>query len=482
MKKRLLILMSIALISMNVIAQTSERPISFGLWGGTTQYNGDLGQGIYDTDQATYGHIGLSLGWYITSHFDFSMNGTYGSMGFNEKNSTKRFKADQFQWNGHFRINLLNSDKYRVIPYLLGGIGVSSLSGSDVKPGTDFYVPFGAGVKFRITDRINLHLQETFAYTDHDTRDGEVHDNNDGFAMHSIGLTWNFAGMQDADKDGVANKNDKCPGTPMGIKVDAKGCPLDRDGDMIADYLDSCPDIKGVASANGCPDKDFDGVKDADDKCPDVAGIIAMKGCPDKDGDGITDAEDKCPDLKGTAELKGCPDSDGDGIIDPEDACPNDKGLPALNGCPDKDNDGIADKDDKCPDVSGIAANKGCPEVKEDVKQLFTKALQGIQFETGRDVIKKNSYAILNNVAKAMSENPSYLLSIDGHTDNTGDAANNLTLSQKRADAVKTYLTNKGVNAGRMTATGFGQTVPVADNKTSEGRAKNRRVAFKVTF
>jgi outer membrane protein OmpA-like peptidoglycan-associated protein len=116
------------------------------------------------------------------------------------------------------------------------------------------------------------------------------------------------------------------------------------------------------------------------------------------------------------------------------------------------------------------------------VKKLFTQALAGIQFETGKDVIKKSSYGILDNVVKVMNENPSYLLGIEGHTDNTGDKGSNLTLSQKRADAVKNYLTTKGVNASRLTARGFGDTVPVADNKTAVGRSKNRRVEFKVSF
>jgi outer membrane protein OmpA-like peptidoglycan-associated protein len=97
-------------------------------------------------------------------------------------------------------------------------------------------------------------------------------------------------------------------------------------------------------------------------------------------------------------------------------------------------------------------------------------------------VIRKPSYSILDNVVKVMQENPAYLLSIDGHTDNTGDKTKNMTLSQKRADAVKAYLVSKGVAGSRLTSTGFGDTKPVGDNNTEAGRSKNRRVEFKVSF
>lgn len=466
-------------------AQTAERPFALGLWGGSTQYNGDLGQGFYSSSgQDAHLHIGLSAAWFVTNHFDFAMNTTIGSIGYRE-DRLNNFEANQFQWNAHMRAHLFKEERFRVNPYGFVGIGISYLN--ELKyPGTDIFYPFGAGLKVTLTPKLNLHIQETFAYTDHDNRDKEAGDNFDSFLMHSIGLSWNFAGPADSDKDGVNDKKDKCPDTPAGAQVDNDGCPLDRDGDGIPDITDVCPDIKGVKTAKGCPDKDGDTVMDSLDKCIDVPGIVstnpALNGCPDKDGDGITDADDRCPELAGTAELKGCPDTDGDGLIDPEDKCPQDKGLAELMGCPDKDGDKVADVDDKCPEVAGIAANKGCPEIKEEVKQLFTKALQGIQFETGKDIIRKVSNPILDNVVNVMNENPAYLLEINGHTDNIGDKSFNTDLSQRRANAVKAYLISKGIKAERLTAKGFGDSQPAADNKTSAGRAKNRRVEFKINF
>ncbi|NQX96946.1 MAG: OmpA family protein [Flavobacteriales bacterium] len=233
---------------------------------------------------------------------------------------------------------------------------------------------------------------------------------------------------------------------------------------------------------NGCPDKDSDGVADNEDSCPDIKGLKELGGCPDTDGDGVADKEDTCPNVKGLKELGGCPDSDGDGIADKDDTCPNAKGTKALNGCPDKDSDGVADKDDVCPDVAGLIENKGCPAVKAAELKVFEKALNGIKFSSGRDKISSSSYKVLGDVVKIMEENPSYNLKIKGHTDSSGDDAKNLELSKKRASAVQAYLVKKGIDQERLTSEGFGETIPVAENKTSKGRALNRRVELKVEF
>ena len=199
-------------------------------------------------------------------------------------------------------------------------------------------------------------------------------------------------------------------------------------------------------------------------------------------GDGVADKDDRCPSQAGPAELEGCPDSDGDGIADRDDRCPEAAGNQALAGCPDEDGDGIADLDDKCPDEAGIAQNKGCPEVKEETKKILEQALTGVQFQSGKDVITRSSYEILNNVVSIMQDNPSYNLRIEGHTDAQGKDDFNLELSKKRAAAVKKHLTDKGVDASRLTSEGYGETKPIEDNDTAAGRAKNRRVELTVVF
>jgi outer membrane protein OmpA-like peptidoglycan-associated protein len=196
----------------------------------------------------------------------------------------------------------------------------------------------------------------------------------------------------------------------------------------------------------------------------------------DTDNDGIIDTEDKCPTVAGLKEFNGCPDTDVDGIQDSEDNCPTEKGTKAMKGCPDTDGDGVADKDDKCIDKPGPVDNAGCPKVSEVVTKKLNFAAKAIQFQSGKDVLTPASFKQLDEVVKIMNEYTDYQLLIDGHTDNTGKADKNQTLSQARATAVLNYFTKKGVAVERLTATGFGDTKPLADNKTAADKAKNRRV------
>jgi outer membrane protein OmpA-like peptidoglycan-associated protein len=282
---------------------------------------------------------------------------------------------------------------------------------------------------------------------------------------------------KDSDGDLVSNKKDKCKGV-KGV-WEQRGCPdPDKDGDGVLDKDDKCPDIAGSQTASGCPDADLDGVSDAEDRCPQQSGPVALQGCPDRDGDGIADMDDACPDQAGSAQFKGCPDTDNDGIGDNEDQCPNAAGPIANQGCPDSDNDGIADNVDKCPTVPGTQANFGCPEVSVDVKKRLAFAATAIQFETGKAVVKKSSYKLMDEIVKILNDYPDYMMTIEGHTDNVGSDEANLKVSRERANAVKNYFISKGISTDRLQADGFGESKPVADNKTAAGRAKNRRVTL----
>lgn len=300
--------------------------------------------------------------------------------------------------------------------------------------------------------------------------------------------------MFDDDKDGVQNCFDKCPNTPFGYPVDSVGCPLDQDQDGVPDAIDQCPDtpVEALAvDANGCPvDNDADGVPDYIDQCPNTPQNVTVDavGCPvDSDGDGVPDYLDQCPDTpaKFPVDSKGCPlDQDQDGVPDVIDQCPNTPQNVIVDsvGCPvDSDGDSIPDYLDKCPNRPGVANNNGCPEYTE-LRNIISKAMTGIQFESAKSVIKKSSYPILNKMAEILGMDTTYNLGIHGHTDNVGNPEKNMKLSKERAEAVRQYLISKGVNGERLTAEGFGDTKPIADNETGEGRKRNRRVEFIIIY
>ncbi len=273
--------------------------------------------------------------------------------------------------------------------------------------------------------------------------------------------------------------------------------PLDSDGDGLLDTADRCPskaeDTDGFEDGDGCPepDNDQDGVLDVADNCRDEPGIAILKGCPakDGDGDGIADHLDKCPtdpeDLDKFEDDDGCPelDNDKDGVLDAADGCPVVAGPQSNGGCPDPDRDGdtVVDRLDNCPDEKGDPANAGCLK-----KQLVTitgskiEILESVYFALDKAVILPRSFKLLDNVAAVLVGHDTIAVEVQGHTDDQGDDAYNKKLSQRRAEAVRLYLTRKGVAADHLTAVGFGEEQPIADNKTKDGRAQNRRVVFKI--
>jgi OmpA-OmpF porin, OOP family len=285
----------------------------------------------------------------------------------------------------------------------------------------------------------------------------------------------------------------------------------DRDGDGLKDDVDKCPDdpedFDQFEDEDGCPepDNDRDGILDDDDKCRDIPedkdGFQDEDGCPegdknDRDGDGILDNVDKCPDdpedFDQFQDEDGCPDPDNDqdGILDVDDLCPNDPedkdGFEDEDGCPDLDNDKdrILDKDDKCPNepetYNGTDDEDGCPDRgRVVVTDTAIEILDMVYFEFNKAIIKQQSYPILDAVAATLQGNPSIqLIEVQGHTDERGDDAYNLDLSDKRAHAVEKYLADKGVDTKRLTAQGYGETQPLDRRSNEAAWAKNRRVAF----
>jgi len=313
-----------------------------------------------------------------------------------------------------------------------------------------------------------------------------------GHVVGSLGLSVFTGGgpALDTDHDGVPDKKDACPGTPLGAAVDARGCPTDSDHDGVYDGIDRCPATPAGArvDATGCPtDADHDGVYDGIDQCPDTpAGAhVDAKGCPiDSDRDGVPDGIDQCPNTPAGAmvDATGCPlDSDKDGVPDGIDKCPNTPPGVEVDdvGCQrfkDSDGDGVDDSKDKCPGTApGTRVDAvGCPI-------LFTPErtpviLRGVIFETGKSALKPESFTVLDIVAQSLNANPDIRIEVAGYTDTTGASATNIRLSQARASAVRSYLASKGVAPDRMIAKGYGAANPIATNATAAGRQQNRRV------
>lgn len=506
--KKIYILLTCA-VSMLLIhsaqAQNKSWRGAMGISVGTNQYRGELANDFYRF-QSINPVFGLNYEHYLNRRIQLQGRLWMGNWSYESKTSNT-FGSDVFTGQLIGKIKLRNDDAPIWMAYVFGGVGFNHMSNWSLedRDGILLYnasngtalnsndynrfigtLPVGIGVQFKLNDRVFLNIDETFTLQGEKGWDGVLGDANDQMLTHSIGIAFGLFSWNDTDKDGVGDREDKCPGTPSIAKVDEFGCPIDSDKDGLADFEDVCPDVPGSIAAKGCPDADGDTFADAVDECPDKAGIAQFNGCPDTDGDGFTDAQDNCPTVKGESKFFGCPDTDKDGVADIDDKCANTPKNVAVDrlGCPvDSDKDGIADFEDKCPSEAGIKSNKGCPEVKEEVKQLFKQALTGIKFETGKDIIKAESFAILDNVVKVMKENPSYKLKIGGHTDNVGDAAKNLDLSDRRAKAVQKYLVDHGVAAPSIiSAQGFGDTQPIGDNSTKEGKAQNRRVEFVVEF
>ena len=375
---------------------------------------------------------GLAITYFkgIRKHMDIAA--TIGASFLRYPFPAKSFTNNSLLLEANASVNLkMTTEQYWVQPYVTAGVGAHKY-----RSYYGAFLPLGLGVKVNFLDEAHLFVTSTYRVPV-TTETANYH------LQHSIGI----AGRLGKKKEPVV--------------IEPPKPPADTDADGIIDSLDKCPTIKGMAKYGGCPipDTDRDGINDEEDKCPTVSGLARYKGCPipDTDKDGINDEEDKCPTVAGVARYQGCP-------------------------VPDTDGDGVNDEEDKCATIPGTKENFGCPVISEEVKQKVNMAAKNILFVTGSSKLQTKSFKGLNEVAQIMKDNPGMSLNIDGHTDNTGADDKNQVLSDNRATAVKAYLVGKGVEESRITAQGYGETKPIADNKTAAGRQQNRRSELTLSY
>ncbi len=339
----------------------------------------------------------------------------------------------------------LYKENRMVIPYAFAGLGSTIVDFNEV----DFQIPFGLGLNVRVGKAIVINFQAEYRL--------ELSNISDNI-QYGVGI-----------------------GYMLGQNEPVIEIPTDTDNDGVSDRDDDCPQDAGTSELNGCPDSDGDGIIDKDDNCPQEAGPQSNSGCPilDLDNDGFLNDEDECPHTPGS--IAGCPDTDEDGIMDSEDDCPHAAGEGRFNGCPDSDGDGIVDMDDKCPNSPAPHSPDGCPLIKQEDKAVLDYALQAIQFESGKAILKKESYPVLDQVIEVLNRYPDYRLEIIGHTDDIGGQNSNLILSQKRAKSCYDYLVKNGVISKRVGYGGSGESNPLVPNDSKENRALNRRVEFLLT-
>ncbi|MFC2127601.1 thrombospondin type 3 repeat-containing protein [Bacteroidota bacterium] len=300
------------------------------------------------------------------------------------------------------------------------------------KDGGSVFANAGIGVKYRLTNKIDLEFRSSVYLNHEDNFDAAVsgQQNFEDYFITGLGIVYKLGkkdkyaiwihddedeekppfDFDDEDNDGVVNQLDKEPDTPKEAEVYGSGKAIDSDRDGIPDHLDKCPLVVGPEHNDGCP--------------------------PDTDGDGILDIDDVCPDERGTKENLGCPKAFG--------------------------NNGF-----------GYGSNG---TGNEDVSERIFLLSKSIYFKSDSDEIIGDSYSILNEIANIMLEYPNTQFQIDGHTDNKAPSYYNMELSERRAESVLTYLTGMGVNTFRLYSQGFGEEKPTHSNDTEQGRKFNRRV------
>jgi OOP family OmpA-OmpF porin len=350
-------------------------------------------------DDTTAPSIGLQ---YLFGN-NFAIEANYSESEVDFENSTNDFDWKHTRIDAFYNFTGLND---KMVPYLVAGAGEAVNELDDGSKEDETLLNAGAGVKF-LLDRgfsiiadlraVNSIDQEktsglaslAFSYTmDLGTKKSTEGD-------FDLGQTEEKPTVQDADQDGIADANDSCLTTPIGVAIDDSGCALDGDNDGIADYRDECAQTPADASVDGL-------------------------GCPvDSDGDGIADYQDKCPSSA----------------------------------------------------ASTLIDEVGCE----------LKVSENISFPLNSASLETNALPKVEEIATFLKRYQDTIAIIEGHSDASGEAAYNEKLSELRAAQVKQILVDQfNINPDRLRTESYGESRPIANNDTREGRQENRRVTAKI--
>ena len=410
--------------------------------------------------------MGLILPMSLPTGNAQNYNGSWGA------SVAPQFLVETIQDDGRFHAAL------NIGPYITYSVVYESQSGHEIiRNGPEFRV--AANVGYRVADPVDLNAEIITAF-------GMGGDAN---ATRNP-VEWRL-GARIYPKDWVSI--DLALGTGMSAGIGAPAFRFvfgasftpsllkDADKDRVADNVDVCPDDA----------EDRDGYQDVDG-CPD----------PDNDGDGVADVFDLCPDelenLNRFEDSDGCedenPDIDGDGLDALLDDCPDQAedfdGHQDDDGCPDLDDDGdfVDDDHDDCPDqpevYNGVDDTDGCPDtgpVLLDLDAGKIQLMQPLNFLSRKAVLEPEAKATLASVASVINARPDLLqVEVAVHTDDQGDDDFNLRFSDARAQIIRLYLIEIGVDEHRLVAKGYGETQPLMEGSSTEARSQNRRVEFTV--
>lgn len=410
-----------SLIAASSVAQAAPEE-GFTIAPSIGYYNMDNHRGVDNTTALSLG-LGYQFGNPWAVEFVYLNADSEASVGGSDVD------VDQYRLDALYHL----AEQGNWTPYLAAGVGTT-----DFSPGeNNALINAGGGVKYALNQ--DLSLRADFRLIN-DVEDNEL----DNLTM--VGLHYVFgaksapaqepksvvaknvvAKAADADNDGVIDANDQCLSTPAGVSVDMKGCALNSDKDGVADHKDQCLNTPTGVS-------------------------VDMKGCAlDADKDGVADHKDQCLNTPAgvSVDMKGCAlDADKDGVADHLDACPNSTAGSKVDA-------------------------KGCYVVLKEAKSIRLD----VQFASNSTVVNAKYFPQIKKVAAFLKEYPKASVVIEGHTDDSGSAAYNQSLSEKRAQAIATVLTTElGVAANRVSAIGYGEEKPLLNNNTAANREANRRV------